>query len=145
MERINLADAKVAVTPMDGRLRLAGTMEFAGWYHTVNAVRVRAIQTAPSRYFTGWDPAASTHTPPWAGARPMTPDGLPIIGRLPGLDNGWVATGHGMLGITLGPATGQAVATAIGTGVLPRLLAPFSPERFLSASGHPRMRPRVVA
>ncbi len=142
---INLADAKVAVTPMDGRLRLAGTMEFAGLDHDVNPVRLQAIESAPSRYFADWDPARCERTPPWAGARPMTPDGLPVIGRLPGVDNGWVAAGHGMLGVTLGPATGQGVAEAIGTGQVPERLAPFTPTRFFSTSGRPRMRPRATS
>ncbi len=139
---INLADAKVAVTPLDGRLRLAGTMEFAGLDHEVNPLRVRAIQAAPSRYFAGWQPGSVEHTEPWAGIRPMTPDGLPVIGRLPGWDNAWVAAGHGMLGVTLGPATGQGIAEAIGSGHVPERLAPFTPTRFLSRSGRPRMRPR---
>jgi D-amino-acid dehydrogenase len=60
----------------------------------------------------------------------MTPDGMPIIGRLPGTDNAWVATGHGMLGVTMGPATGRAIAEAIHTGSSPELLHPFSADRF---------------
>ena len=62
----------------------------------------------------------------------MTPDGLAIIGRLPGLPNAWVATGHGMLGVTLGPATGRGVAKAIGTGMVPAVLTAFDPGRFVT-------------
>jgi D-amino-acid dehydrogenase len=125
---VNLADARVAVTPFDGTLRLCGTMEFAGLDTTINEARVRAIRRAAGRYFVGWsDPPPG---PPWAGARPMTPDGMPIIGRLPGSDNAWVATGHGMLGVTMGPATGRAIAEAIHTGSSPELLRPFSADRF---------------
>lgn len=127
---VNLADARVAVTPLDGRLRLAGTMEFAGLDTDVSPIRVRAIKQAPSRYFTEWDPEQPPGAAAWAGARPMTPDGLPIIGRIPGLTNAWVATGHGMLGVTLGPGTGQALAGAISTGTVPTALAPFDPQRF---------------
>jgi D-amino-acid dehydrogenase len=127
---VNLCDAKVAVTPLDGRLRLAGTMEFAGLDTVINPVRVAAIRDAPARYFADWHPQRDTASGPWAGARPMTPDGLPIIGRLPGLANAWVATGHGMLGVTLGPGTGRAMAQAIGTGTIPALLTPFDPQRF---------------
>lgn len=139
---INLADAKVAVTPMDGRLRLAGTMEFAGLDTTVNEVRVQAITRAPSRYFAQWEPTG--HSAPWAGARPMTPDGLPLIGRLPNDRNTWIAAGHGMLGVTLGPSTGKGLAAAISTGNIPSQLAPFTPQRYFSAAGRPRMRPRAI-
>jgi D-amino-acid dehydrogenase len=127
---VNLADARVAVTPLDRRLRLAGTMEFAGLDTRISPVRVRAIRQAPTRYFTEWDPELPPCSAPWAAARPMTPDGLPIIGRIPGLDNAWVATGHGMFGVTLGPGTGRALASAISNGAVPAALAPFDPRRF---------------
>lgn len=138
---VNLSDARVAVTPLDGRLRLAGTMEFAGLDTVVNPVRVRAIQTAPSRYLVDWNPDRTPNIGPWAGARPMSPDGLPIIGRIPGLTNAWVATGHGMLGVTLGPATGRAVATAMSTGAAPAVLAPFNPRRFTRGGRRLSRRP----
>lgn len=127
---VNLADARVAVTPLDGQLRLAGTMEFAGLDDMVSPVRVAAIKKAPVRYFAEWNPEHRSEGPAWAGARPMTPDGLPIIGRIPGLGNAWVATGHGMLGVTLGPGTGRALAQAITSGHPPEVLAPFDPQRF---------------
>jgi D-amino-acid dehydrogenase len=126
---VNLCDAKVAVTPLDGALRLAGTMEFAGWDTAVNPRRVAAIRRAPGRYFAEWhDPEPAG--PAWAGARPMTPDGLAIIGRIPNTSNAYVATGHGMLGLTLGPATGALVAETIASGLAPAVLAPFAPDRF---------------
>ena len=126
---VSLAEAKVAVTPLIGRLRLAGTMEFAGWDLDVNEARVAAIRRAPRRYFTHWSDSAPSETA-WAGARPMTPDGLPIIGALPRTSNGYVATGHGMLGVTLGPATGALIAEAIAGQFQPPQLAPFTAERF---------------
>ncbi len=144
---VNLSDAKVAVTPMDGRLRLAGTMEFAGLDTAIHPLRVRAIQNAPTRYFVDWNPDRTPEIGPWAGIRPMTPDGLPIIGRLHGLPNAWVATGHGMLGVTLGPATGRGVAQAIGAGTVPAVLAPFDPQRFATNPRRirlPRRRTRAV-
>ncbi len=137
---ILLAETKVALTPLDGALRLAGTMEFARLDTVVNDVRVAAIRRAPQRYVKHWDDPAPT-TAPWAGARPMTPDGLPIIGRLPGLANGYVATGHGMLGITLGPATGELIAQTIVTGKVPDVLAPFDPRRYARGVSS-RTRPR---
>ena len=62
---------------------------------------------------------------PWVGGRPLLPDGLPVIDRLPAHDNVYVATGHGMLGVTLGPATGRALADYILTGVRPPPRVPF--------------------
>lgn len=127
---VNLADARVAVTPLNGTLRLSGTMEFAGLDTRINQPRVDAIRRAAGRYFVGWsDPMPGL---PWAGARPMTPDGMPIIGKLPGSDNAWVATGHGMLGLTMGPTTGRAVADAIHTGSVSELLRPFTAHRFMT-------------
>lgn len=66
----------------------------------------------------------------WAGFRPATPDGLPYIGAAPGFENLFVGTGHGMLGVTLGPVTGQLLADLI-SGARPSLdLSPFDPGRF---------------
>jgi D-amino-acid dehydrogenase len=60
----------------------------------------------------------------------MTPDGLPVIGQLPGYRNLIVASGHAMLGVTLAPATGEAVAGLITSGRAPDAIAPFDPTRF---------------
>jgi D-amino-acid dehydrogenase len=64
------------------------------------------------------------------GMRPFLPDGLPAIGLAPGYDNLYVATGHGMLGITLGPDTGAAVAELMCLGKTDINLRPFDPARF---------------
>lgn len=127
---VNLSDAKVAATPYDGRLRLSGTMEFAGMDEHVNAARVSAILAAPAGYFP--DYVVPTSAPQArAGMRPMTPDGMPVIGLLPGTDNAFVSSGHGMLGVTLGPGSSRALATRILTGTMPPRLLPFSPARFI--------------
>ena len=127
---VNLSDAKVAVTPLAAGLRLAGTMEFAGLDSNINAARIAAIKRAPLDYFTSWDATDSHHSQPWAGARPMTADGMPIIGALPSVANAWVAAGHGMLGMTLGHVTSVAVADAMSGGTLPAGFDVFSPQRF---------------
>ena len=127
---VNLSDAKVAMTPYDGRLRLSGTMEFAGLDEDVNHTRVAAILRAPAGYIEGWQTPASAPQAR-AGMRPMTPDGMPVIGRLPGTANAYVSSGHGMLGVTLGPGTSRALADLmLGHGYPPRLL-PFAPTRFV--------------
>jgi D-amino-acid dehydrogenase len=127
---INLSDAKVAITPLNDRLRLAGTMEFGGLDETINQVRVDAILRAPRTYFRDWEPPANP-PPAQAGCRPMTPDGKPIIGRLGDLTNAYVSTGHGMLGVTLAPGSAAALTELILRDRLSPNLNPFSPARFL--------------
>ena len=76
----------------------------------------------------GADAGVRTGVRIWNGPRPMTPDGLPVIGRLPGYRNLIVASGHAMLGVTLAPATGEAVAELITTGHAPDVITPFDPH-----------------
>lgn len=126
----NLHEAKVATTPFDNRFRMAGTMEFGGLDENINQVRVDAILRAPSQFFRDWEPPQAADITPKAGMRPMSPDGLPIIGRLPRLSNGFVATGHGMMGVTLAPGTAQVLTELIRNDKESSLLAPFAPARF---------------
>ncbi|WP_088318731.1 FAD-binding oxidoreductase [Kineosporia sp. R_H_3] len=125
----NLSDVKVAITPFSDRLRLAGTMEFAGLDEKVNDVRVAAILRGPQAYLRGWKPPTGTLRPQ-AGMRPMTPDGLPAIGALPGTDNTFVTTGHGMLGVTLAAGSALALSDLVVHGTRRPELEPFDPARF---------------
>ncbi|MFF2027935.1 NAD(P)/FAD-dependent oxidoreductase, partial [Streptomyces sp. NPDC058171] len=128
---LTLEDARVAVTPLDGMIRLAGTMEFGGFEESVNQTRVAAIQRAAAENFDGWDnpPGAAA---PWAGLRPMTPDGLPIVGKFGNLDNAYIASGHGMLGLTLAPGTAEIITETIVNHRVPEIATSISPNRFLS-------------
>lgn len=126
---VMLAEAHCAVTPLDGATRVAGTMEFGGLDERIAPVRLRAIRAAPGRYFRAWAPDAPSLAPS-AGLRPMTPDGLPVIGRLRPFTSVYVASGHAMLGLTLAPRTGALLAGMILDGDEPDVLAPFSPRRF---------------
>lgn len=126
---ISFTEAKCVGTPLGSSLRLAGTMEFAGYDHSINPVRVDAIRRAPSKFLSNWDAAAVT-TEPWAGFRPMTPDSLSVIGKLGRYDNAYVAAGHGMYGLTLAPATAQAVVEMVEHKQVPERLRAFSPDRF---------------
>jgi D-amino-acid dehydrogenase len=124
-----LAEAHSVMSPLEGALRLAGTMEFGGFDERVSARRVAALRRAPSRYLAGWRPDADAE-PPAAGLRPMTPDGLPVIGRLRDAPAVLVATGHAMLGMTLAPRTAVLLAGILLDGEEPEVLRPFSPRRF---------------
>lgn len=125
---VYLHDDRVAGSPYEGRLRLSGTMELVGLDTSVSRRRVDAIARAAARYFRGW-PADATPARVSSGLRPLTPDGLPVIGLVPRALAVWVASGHSMLGVTLGPATGEAIAAAM-TGDSPEVLKPFDPARF---------------
>ena len=125
-------EARVAVTPMEWErgpiLRFGGTLELAGLDFSINRRRVAAIERGPRRYLSLPDTLPLVEV--WRGLRPCTPDGLPMIGRPRQWENLVVATGHAMLGLTLGPITGRLVAEIV-TGEKPALdVAPVSPDRF---------------
>lgn len=106
-----LNEGAVCITPFEDRLRIAGTLELTGFDMSVNRRRVLGIERAAGRFM----PALAGAEPIglWRGLRPITPDGLPFIGRVPHLDNAIVAAGHCMLGITQGPASGKLVAQLV--------------------------------
>ena len=129
-----LHETRVAITPLNGMIRLAGTMEFSGLNHHVRPERVAAVARSAGWAINGWPQETPTTGPGvrvWNGPRPMTPDGLPVIGWLPGYRNLAVASGHAMLGVTLATATGEAVADLITTGHASEVIAPFDPARFV--------------
>src|SRR5438445_1202457 len=101
-----LAEARVAVSPMNGQLRFGGPMELAGLDESINPIRVRGIIDAVQRYYPEFDPQDFDGIQPWRGLRPCTPDGLPYLGRSARAPNLVVATGHAMMGVSLGPITG---------------------------------------
>ncbi len=126
---LDLIEARAAVTPFDGALRFAGTMEISGINMRYIKRRADAIWRNAQGYLR--EPVTGSRMRAWVGMRPMTPDGLPVIGRLPGSDNLYVATGHQMLGVTLAPTTARALAEIIVSGSSSVSLTPFDPLRFL--------------
>lgn len=124
-----LMEAKVAVTPMDGFTRFAGTMEIAGINHKINPVRVNAIAKAGERYFKGLQITEEEKASAQCGLRPCTPDGLPYIGRSAKCKNLTFATGHAMMGWSLGPATGKLVTEIISEQKPSMDLTPFAVDR----------------
>jgi D-amino-acid dehydrogenase len=104
---ILLADKHVAVSPLPGATRIAGTMEFSGNNLRLDWRRIEAVAQASRHYLGDWfespDQLMGLIRDPWVGGRPMLPDGLPFVDKVSGLGNAYVATGHGMLGVTLAP------------------------------------------
>ncbi len=126
---ISFTERKVVGTPLGSALRLAGTMEFSGFDASVNPVRADAIRCGPADFLNGWT-SPKPDADAWSGFRPMTPDSLSLIGRIGKHDNAYVASGHGMYGVTLAPATALAVVEMVETGRVPERLKPFDPARF---------------
>ncbi|MXV17264.1 NAD(P)/FAD-dependent oxidoreductase [Hufsiella ginkgonis] len=124
-----LCEARVAVTPMDGSIRYGGTMELGKLNRQVNLNRVRGIAEAVPKYFPGLRPLMPAEKDIWYGFRPASPDGLPYIGRSARLSNLVIATGHGMMGLSLGPATGKLVSEVIAGEITGMDIGAFSPER----------------
>ena len=122
------SEVRVACSPFDNALRVSGTMELSGVNTRFDPRRLDAIRRGATRCLGAWDRGSGETS--WVGMRPMLPDGLPAIGRAPGFDNLFMATGHAMLGITLGPATAAAIAGLMtGASDVPDLTA-FDPGRF---------------
>ena len=100
-----LAETSVFCTPMPGFTRLAGTLEFSGVNHRMRPRRLKQLTAAAEVYLDGVSNAVIRSE--WCGLRPCTPDGIPYVGPVPGQSGLFVANGHAMLGLTLGPVTGK--------------------------------------
>jgi D-amino-acid dehydrogenase len=125
-----LTEARVAVTPMNGSLRFGGTMEIAGLNEDINPVRVQGILKAIPKYFPDFQANDFEGITPWRGLRPCSPDGLPYVGRTARFSNLTLATGHAMMGLSLGPITGRLVAQIL-SGEKPDLdITLLDPDRY---------------
>ncbi len=123
-----LPEKRVIITPLGGRLRFAGTLELAGQNLTLDRTRYQAVVNGARQALRISPPLE--HEEPWCGLRPVTPDGLPIIDRAPGVGNLIIATGHAMLGYTQSPITGKLVAE-LANGLAPSVpLEAFRLSRF---------------
>ena len=124
-------EARVAVTPMEGRLRVGGTMELGGLNDRVNPARVQGIIKSVPQYYPEFRAEDFQGVPVWHGLRPCAPDGLPYIGRSRRWENLVVATGHAMMGVSLAPVTGVLVSEIL-QGAKPSIpLDLVSPDRFV--------------
>ncbi|TNF77247.1 MAG: FAD-dependent oxidoreductase [Bacteroidetes bacterium] len=124
-----LMEAKVAVTPMEGFTRLAGTMEFSGINHHIRKNRVAAIARLAEKYYEDFEVQPQEEAKAACGLRPVTPDGLPYIGRVSGWKNLSLATGHAMMGWSLGPVTGKLISEIISGKTTSLSLNGLHPER----------------
>ncbi len=123
-----LGERRIAVSPMGGVLRFTGRLEVGNYNMEPNPVWLQRIENSAREYLHLDEKLDIKET--WAGLRPTTPDGMPIIGRSPKHSNLILATGHAMLGLSLGPGTGQVVAELVN-GQQPAIsLSPMRLERF---------------
>ena len=123
-----LGERRVAVSPMGDLLRFTGRLELSNIDTTVSAKHIAGIERAVREYIHVDEKLDIQET--WAGLRPTTPDGMPIIGRSPRYRNLILATGHAMLGLSLGPGTGQVVAELVNGQEAAFDLSPLRVERF---------------
>ena len=124
------SEARVAVTPMGGTLRFGGTMEIAGLNEDITQRRVNGIVNAVPRYFPEFSPEDFADVQPWRGLRPCSPDGMPYVGRFAAYDNLSTASGHAMMGLSLGPITGLLMSEILSESPLSFPLALMNPDRF---------------
>lgn len=125
-----LSEARVAVTPMGSTLRFGGTMELTGIDEKINPARVRGIVKSVPRYYPDVAAAHFEGATVRSGLRPCPPDGLPFIGRVSRFANLSVATGHAMMGISLGPITGKLVAEMLSDEPLSCSIGGLRPDRY---------------
>ncbi|MBI1338129.1 MAG: FAD-dependent oxidoreductase [Phycisphaera sp.] len=121
-------ETRVGVTPFEDAYRLGSMMEFVGYDDSIKPERIGLLRKGAEPYLQ------APHTPrvheEWTGWRPMTPDTLPIIGRVPRCPNAYLATGHNMIGQTLGPVTGRLITELITGSKTILDVKPYAVERF---------------
>jgi len=126
-----LSEARVAMTPMGDSLRFGGTMELAGVDTEIDLGRVRGIAEAVGRYFPDFPPESFRNVRAWCGLRPCSPDGLPYLGRFTRPANLIAATGHAMMGVSLGPISGKLVAEILSDEPPSIPIGALSPDRYV--------------
>ena len=126
-----LMEGRVALTPMDGnKIRFGGTMEITSHKTPPKMKRVQGILDAVKRYYPDFDVPLPPVENIWYGYRPCSADGIPYIGKAGKWENVVVATGHAMVGLSLGAGTGKLVDEIISDKKLSMDISPFNPDRF---------------
>jgi D-amino-acid dehydrogenase len=124
---ILFADIHAGVTPLGDRVRIGGTMEFSGYDLAIDRRRITNLFELARGYV---DLEQPDYEEPWAGLRPMTVDGLPILDWAGPYRNATIATGYSMLGMTVSPPAGEAMAEMVTRGERPAVFEPFRVDRF---------------
>ena len=124
-----LSEKKIAITPMNGFTRVAGTMEIAGINTDINKVRVEAIANGARLYYPDLNLTAEEKGNAACGLRPVTPDGLPYIGKSKACKNLTLAAGHAMMGWSMATATGKLVQEVIDDKKPSVKMELFNPDR----------------
>lgn len=126
-----LLEGRAAVTPMDGnKIRFGGTMEITAHKTPPRMNRVQGILDAVQRFYPEFEIPFPAKDKIWYGYRPCSADGLPYIGRVKKYENLTIATGHSMLGLSLGAGTGKLVAELVNRQPASMDISPFAVERF---------------
>jgi D-amino-acid dehydrogenase len=125
---MKLAEPNVACSPFEDAVRISGIFELGGRGSAVNRRLLQGVLRSASVFLRDWVMEEPRFE--WAGMRPTTPDDLPVIGAVPGFGHLYVATGHGMLGVTLAPATGAALAPLVLEDRIVPEIEPFRLDRF---------------
>jgi D-amino-acid dehydrogenase len=126
-----LLEGRAAITPMDGnKIRFGGTMEITSTKTPPRYARVQGILNAVKRFYPEFDVPMPPLEKVWYGYRPCSADGLPYIGRIKKYDNVFIATGHSMLGLSLGAGTGRLVGELVNEQPASINMTPFAVERF---------------
>ena len=125
-----LCEARVAITPMNGKMRYGGTMEIGPVNSKININRVKGIVESVPKYFRNINLPMPDQKDIWYGFRPCTPDGLPYLGFAGKLNNLLIAGGHAMSGLSLGPASGKVIAELANKQKTSVDITAFDPSRF---------------
>jgi len=125
-----LIESRVAMTPLENKLRIGGTMTITGTDRSINQHKINGILKSIPKYFPEFNSDWSEGVDVWVGLRPCSPDGLPYIGKFGKVKNLVSATGHAMLGISLAPITGKLVLQIIKGQKTEVNINALSPDRF---------------
>jgi D-amino-acid dehydrogenase len=125
-----MVESRVALSPYEpDLLRIAGTLEVTTYDLSLTRRRLDLLVQVTRQYLADWRPGAVELE--WAGLRPLVSDSLPVVGPIPGYRGLYVATGHGMVGMTAGPPSGVELANLILDGLESEIIRPFLPARLL--------------
>ena len=125
-QTIFLGEYEAVIIPFDGKLRFTGFLELSGVDMTLFKKRIKSLKKVVGRYTKETGNSEEL----WTGMRACTPDGIPAIGLIPGLENVWMGSGHWHFGLTLAPSTAIMLAELITTGQSSVDNRPFDPRRF---------------